>query len=140
MWNCVMKVMHVVIGGEGGRHGGTRSGARSAFATFVPLTCVICDCACLYPSISPHPPLWQVWTLKHVTGLMSLAYAHPFARSSSIDAVRQHKDRQQKMSSYFSSGLPYSRYYRIIERLAIFDTGSCWRIENSSGTLPASTP
>ncbi|KAH9991247.1 WD40 repeat-like protein [Russula vinacea] len=41
---------------------------------------------------------------------MSSAYARrAFAPSSSLDPVRQYKDRQQKMSHYFASGLPYSR-------------------------------
>jgi len=48
----------------------------------------------------------------HVARLMSSARAHrAFIPSSSPDSTRQHKDRQKKMSSYFASGLPYSRYY-----------------------------
>src|SRR6266849_4496520 len=95
---------------------------RSASATyFLLLTCVIDDpvCTCIQ-QISPHPPLSQVWTSKHVTGLMSSAYSRrPFARSSSLDPVKQYQDRQQKLSHYFASGLPYSRYHRIVDRLAI---------------------
>jgi hypothetical protein len=43
--NCVMMVMHVVIGGEGGRHEGTRDKIRRSLSVchFVLLTCVIYD-------------------------------------------------------------------------------------------------
>src|SRR6266850_4712067 len=56
--------------------------------------------------------------LGHVSGLMSSPHAwRAFAPSSSLDPVRQHKDRQRKMSSYFAGGLPYSRYLRWINSI-----------------------
>jgi hypothetical protein len=62
--------------------------------------------------------------LGHVSGLMSSAHARrPFAPSTSLDSIRQHKDRQRKMSNYFAAGLPYSRYYLpVISISSCFDT------------------
>ena len=41
-----------------------------------------------------------------------------FVPSSSLDSVRQSKDRQKKMSSYFTAGLPYSRYHCLIDSIS----------------------
>jgi hypothetical protein len=59
--------------------------------------------------------------LGHVSGLMSSAHARrAFAPSSELDPVRQHKDRQRRMSDYFAGGLPYSRYVRLVNSISSY--------------------